>query len=95
MATRRFPVADKHRVFLRQQAKRYPELVALQGGERCAICGGTPKTRRLHIDHDHATMQLRGLLCHADNRRLWAGVTPERLRAMAAYLECPPLREVA
>ena len=37
----------------------------------CAICGGVDKSgRRLSIDHDHKTGQLRGLLCTACNTRL-------------------------
>lgn len=41
----------------------YQELVALYG-EKCAICGIDPlPTRRLSIDHDHATDEIRGLLC--------------------------------
>ena len=50
-------------------AQVYERLLADQGG-RCAIpgCQRTPKTRRFHIDHDHATGQVRGLLCHWHNR---------------------------
>ena len=29
----------------------------------CAICGNSPRRTRLHIDHDHMTGQVRGLLC--------------------------------
>lgn len=32
-------------------------------GARCAICGATDEQATLHIDHDHATLHLRGLLC--------------------------------
>lgn len=65
----------------------YDDLLAAQGGV-CAICGNPPKTRRLHIDHDHATKRVRGLLCYACNRLLLVkGVTPKRLRAAADYLE--------
>ena len=35
---------------------------------RCAICNDEPKTKRgLHVDHDHETGKVRGLLCHGCN----------------------------
>src|SRR5262245_31280818 len=34
-----------------------------QGG--CGVCGKPGGTRALAIDHDHATGEVRGLLCHA------------------------------
>lgn len=41
----------------------YDLLLVRQGGV-CAICGGRPpEGRRFHVDHDHATDQVRGLLC--------------------------------
>ena len=67
----------------------YDALLAAQGGG-CAICGNPPKTRRLHVDHDHKTGEVRGLLCHVHNRRLWRGATPAELRSMADYLDNPP-----
>jgi len=38
-------------------------------GQACAICGALrgAKNRRLHIDHDHRTGVVRGLLCSACN----------------------------
>jgi recombination endonuclease VII len=72
---------------------RYDELLELQRG-RCAICGAEPGTRRLNIDHDHRTMELRGLLCHSCNRRLWPGVTIAWLANAMTYLETPPAKEL-
>jgi hypothetical protein len=56
-----------------------------QGG-KCAIsnCPRTPKTRRFHIDHDHKTGKVRGLLCHLHNRFL--PKTSADALAMADYL---------
>jgi len=35
---------------------------------KCAICNEEPKTKRgLHVDHDHKTGKVRGLLCHGCN----------------------------
>lgn len=64
----------------------YFAMLARQGGE-CAIkgCKRKPKTRRFHVDHDHATGQVRGLLCHWHNRIL--PKTSMEARAMAAYLD--------
>jgi hypothetical protein len=40
----------------------YEALAALQGG-RCYICRQMPQTIRLAVDHDHASGEVRGLLC--------------------------------
>ena len=63
----------------------YARMLAAQGGG-CAICGATPKTRRLHVDHDHRTGRVRGLLCHRCNRYLPAWMTGEWLDRAARYL---------
>ena len=43
--------------------EEYDGLKARQGN-LCAICNGpSPDGRRLHIDHDHQTGKVRGLLC--------------------------------
>ena len=42
--------------------ERYEQMVAEQNGV-CAICGGPPGERSLNVDHDHATGQVRSLLC--------------------------------
>jgi hypothetical protein len=55
----------------------YARLLEAQGGH-CALCPNTPKTRRLHVDHDHATGKVRGLLCHRCNRALPTWVSGER-----------------
>jgi hypothetical protein len=68
----------------------YDRMLAQQGG-RCAICGRcnagrTPKGR-FCVDHDHATGQVRALLCEKCNRGLGHyDDDPERLEAAAQYL---------
>jgi len=63
----------------------YEALLDAQGGG-CAICGAKPKTRRLHVDHDHATGKVRGLLCHRCNRALPTWVTADWLVDAGRYL---------
>lgn len=42
--------------------EQYDVLVDQQQN-RCAICGGPPGEKRLHVDHDHKTGKVRALLC--------------------------------
>lgn len=69
--------------------ERYDELLAEQCAV-CAICGGGEADARLyklHVDHDHATGQVRGLLCGSCNTGI--GLLkddPIRLELALAYL---------
>lgn len=40
----------------------YQALFTAQGG-KCRTCGAVSKTKRLAVDHDHGTGEVRGLLC--------------------------------
>lgn len=74
----------------------YKRMLEAQGGH-CALCPNRPKTRRLHVDHDHKTGAVRGLLCHTCNRRLWSGATAEWLVRAALYVDREievPVREL-
>lgn len=69
----------------------YDQLLERQGGV-CAICYKPPPERAnggvLHVDHDHATGKVRGLLCRRCNPALGAfDDDPARLRRAAEYLE--------
>lgn len=46
--------------------ERYEEMLVSQGGV-CAICKGPPDTTNFHVDHNHTTGTIRGLLCSACN----------------------------
>ncbi|UIW13254.1 HNH endonuclease [Arthrobacter phage Crewmate] len=80
----------------RQQAARYgvtvdhvEALKAAQGG-KCAICGtDEPGGRgRWHVDHDHESGAVRGLLCHHCNLGLGHFRDDvDALRAAIRYLE--------
>lgn len=77
---------SKHRAAVRVVSDAdYEAMLTAQGGG-CAICHRPPKTRRLHIDHDHKTLTVRGLLCHRCNRNLPNWVTREWLRDAYLYL---------
>ena len=66
----------------------YEEILAKQGGG-CAICGATDsrvilsggRPSNLHVDHNHKTNKVRGLLCQPCNVSLGhMSDSPERLR---------------
>ncbi len=48
-------------------ADEFKQMFETQQG-KCSICSEEPKTKRgLHVDHDHETGKVRGLLCHGCN----------------------------
>jgi len=76
----------------KMSAAEYDALHAEQGG-LCAICRRAEKIenggrrRRLCIDHDHGSGEVRGLLCGTCNSGLGQFYDdPERLEAAAAYI---------
>lgn len=72
----------------------YDLIYAAQGG-KCFICQrATGKTRRLAVDHNHKTGEVRGLLCKTCNRML-GHLRDDPLAFWRAliYLVSPPARE--
>lgn len=66
---------------------QYDEMLEAQHGV-CALCFRPPKSRRLHVDHDHKPpYRVRGLLCFRCNRALPDYLDAEWLRRAADYLE--------
>ena len=71
-------------------AVQYRQILARQGGG-CAVCGltdsGDRRGGRLHVDHDHDSGQVRGILCTNCNLGIGKfGDDPGRLRRAAIYL---------
>jgi hypothetical protein len=46
------------------------EAMRREQNNRCAICRRPPGKRDLHVDHDHDTNVIRGLLCYYCNTGL-------------------------
>jgi len=77
----------------------YEAMVARQGG-RCAICHENPRPVRgcirLHVDHDHVTGKVRGLLCQLCNLALGKfRDDPRRLMSAIHYLAAQQAELVA
>jgi len=70
----------------------YTGILKFQGG-RCAICRSTRSgVRKFHVDHDHQTGKIRGLLCHLCNAGLGClRDSPKILSAAIGYLRQPQL----
>ena len=67
--------------------EQYERMLASQGGG-CAVCGGPPNGRgAFHVDHDHESGTVRGLLCHKCNTALGlVDESLERLEKLSTYL---------
>jgi hypothetical protein len=89
---RRYALRERDPTFnLKQRAKYHgvsfkelKNLLTTQDG-KCAICA---TQTRLHIDHDHKTMAVRGLLCRGCNTGLGHfGDSLDRLKSAVSYIE--------
>jgi hypothetical protein len=67
----------------------YDQMLAAQSNG-CAICGKSPEEngKRLAVDHNHNTGEVRGLLCQGCNTALGLlNDNPATLRLATSYLE--------
>lgn len=68
-------------------ALEFDALMRAQGGT-CAVCKKPPGKRRLHVDHEHVTGRIRGLLCFKCNASIgYMHDSPALLQAAVSYLE--------
>jgi hypothetical protein len=76
--------------------EQYDAMFEGQGGV-CAICGRPPREDiSLHVDHDHDTGEVRGLLCFRCNNAIGdLGHDLGILEGAVAYLDRPDIEEVA
>ena len=76
------------------EAEEYEAILEVQGGV-CAICTQRPVSKRLAVDHDHRTGEVRGLLCSRCNHDLLGALhdSLELARRAVSYLEDPPARK--
>lgn len=54
----------------------------------CPLIFEGPWDKKLHIDHDHATKRVRGLLCATCNLKLGFIEDTELVTRAMAYLKC-------
>ena len=83
LSDRRSHLKRKYRI----TPEEYDALLEEQGGG-CAICGRAPREDiALHVDHEHTTGRIRGLLCFRCNNALGDfDDDHDRLSAALAYL---------
>lgn len=91
---RRIVKKSKHVVALDAVRGDYERMLEAQGGG-CAICGRKPGERRLHIDHDHKTLAVRGVLCFRCNSALRGYMDSGWLLRAFAYVRDAERRDVA
>ena len=81
----------EHRLPHRLKAKygltlrQFLTILSIQNGV-CALCKQLPQKGKLHIDHDHKTKRVRGLLCDPCNRFKVGSNTIEDIQAVLQYL---------
>ncbi len=91
---RKMPLERRRQIERRENLKSkyglspddYDLIFAAQGG-KCAICTQPPGDKRLHVDHDHETGEIRGLLCSCCNTAIGQlQDDPDLAQAAADYL---------
>ncbi len=86
------PLVKRERLLLKKYGltlEGYNNILLAQGGG-CAICNRKPGERPLHVDHDHRTDRIRGLLCHQCNWYLGTiDADPDIIQRIIRYRRTP------
>lgn len=91
--------AERHRVWLLKTRynitiSEYEKILSDQGGV-CAICHEAPAGKTLHVDHDHGSGRIRGLLCYRCNVGIgYMKDYSDRLKRAAEYVDSKPPVEI-
>lgn len=91
LARREYALSTNYGITLEQ----YDRMLEAQN-HLCAVCGRPPNGTPLHVDHDHQTGVVRGLLCYQCNTVL--GLIDDdphwHLERMIGYIDHPPAATV-
>jgi hypothetical protein len=88
---RKYTLKKRYGVCIDEYEKKIIEL-----GNRCEICNDDPSLdetksknhKMLHVDHDHSTGKVRGLICNGCNRALgFINDNIDKARNLVKYLE--------
>ena len=89
-------VEERRRFRLYNITREEVDALRAHQNDRCAICGDQFIGMSFHIDHDHETDQVRGLLCGKCNTALGLLRDSHRVVARAVeYLCDPPFRRLS
>lgn len=91
-ASRSWRLRNAHTYAVHVLSKRYDiskaeaSILIADKEKGCKVCGR--KSKRMHVDHDHKTGRVRGVLCHGCNATLgFAADNPAVLKQLARYVE--------
>ena len=74
--------------------EEYDAILASQNG-KCAVCKRPPRGKKLAVDHDHITKEVRGLLCAGCNLRvIGKHRSSDIFRSAANYIDNPPAKSI-